>query len=260
MGEPPTYEALGMPLALWLDRNLVDPLTDGRHNVLREALRRLYDPSYSPTDSYISTQIDRSLTLYPALVQQLTHLRAVDAEALDMTSLIREPAELFVAENFWAGADYKAAKRRETEEAKEKALFENATPKSAAEYLAFAIQSHREAEQGGTTTTTMTATATGAAASSSALYVDEGPEVLKHALDFSAEALIELGRKDDVKMEGSSSQMETQNGTAEGAEDPTMRKIRLTLLALAKRAPLDKIAKLPTDLVPSHLRNIVPTQ
>lgn len=42
-------------------------------------------------------------------------------------------------------------------------------------------------------------------------------------------------------------------------EDPAMKKLRLNLLALAKRAPLDQIMKLPPELVPAHLRHIVPT-
>lgn len=42
-------------------------------------------------------------------------------------------------------------------------------------------------------------------------------------------------------------------------EGPELRHLRLNLLALAKRAPLDTIAKLPKDLVPEHIRQYVPT-
>ena len=45
----------------------------------------------------------------------------------------------------------------------------------------------------------------------------------------------------------------------EGEEDAVLRDLRLNLLALAKRAPLDKIARLPADLVPEPIRHIVPT-
>ena len=45
----------------------------------------------------------------------------------------------------------------------------------------------------------------------------------------------------------------------EEGEDPVLKKLRLNLLALAKRAPLDQIMKLPPELVPAHLRHIVPT-
>ena len=50
----------------------------------------------------------------------------------------------------------------------------------------------------------------------------------------------------------------TKEGEVE-EEDPVMKKLRLNLLALAKRAPLDQIMKLPPELVPAHLRHIVPT-
>ena len=42
-------------------------------------------------------------------------------------------------------------------------------------------------------------------------------------------------------------------------EDPEVKRLRLNLLALAKRAPLDKITRLPIDLVPEPIRHIVPT-
>ena len=42
-------------------------------------------------------------------------------------------------------------------------------------------------------------------------------------------------------------------------EDATLKRLRLNLLALAKRAPLDSIARIPVDLVPEHIRHVVPT-
>ena len=42
-------------------------------------------------------------------------------------------------------------------------------------------------------------------------------------------------------------------------EDAVERELRLNLIALAKRAPLDQIARLPAELVPLHLRHVVPT-
>ncbi|KAH9841089.1 uncharacterized protein C8Q71DRAFT_438871 [Rhodofomes roseus] len=41
-------------------------------------------------------------------------------------------------------------------------------------------------------------------------------------------------------------------------EDPAMRALRMNLLGLAKRAPLQAIAPLPVSLVPKALRNVVP--
>jgi bromodomain-containing protein 7/9 len=46
---------------------------------------------------------------------------------------------------------------------------------------------------------------------------------------------------------------------AEETESAVMRNLRLNLLALVKRAPLDTIARLPLDLVPEHIRPFVPT-
>jgi bromodomain-containing protein 7/9 len=80
----------------------------------------------------------------------------------------------------------------------------------------------------------------------------DSPEVLKHVLDYTAEKIDVLNQRirdaGDVKMK--------RNGDE---EDPAVRKLRLNLLALAKRAPLDKIALLPKELVPVHIRHFVPT-
>lgn len=89
------------------------------------------------------------------------------------------------------------------------------------------------------------------------LGIPEGPAVLEQALESAVQALEELDRKvqqnDGVKVEDDAMDMD-------GAEeDPVAKKLRLTLLALAKRAPLDKIAPLPAALVPAHIRKIVPT-
>ena len=43
-----------------------------------------------------------------------------------------------------------------------------------------------------------------------------------------------------------------------GAEDPAMHALRMNLLGLAKRAPLQTIAPLPAALVPEQLRSVVP--
>lgn len=90
------------------------------------------------------------------------------------------------------------------------------------------------------------------------LGIPEGPAVLEQALECAVQALEELNRKvqqnDGVKVE------EKDAMDIDGAEeDPIVKKLRLTLLALAKRAPLDKIAPLPAALVPAHIRKIVPT-
>jgi len=49
--------------------------------------------------------------------------------------------------------------------------------------------------------------------------------------------------------------LQSENGDE---ENPRLRDLRLNLLALAKRAPLDKIQRLPAELVPEHIRHYVP--
>ncbi|KAG1824864.1 uncharacterized protein BJ212DRAFT_1322924 [Suillus subaureus] len=89
------------------------------------------------------------------------------------------------------------------------------------------------------------------------LGIPEGPAVLEQALECAVQALEELDRKvqqnDRVKVEDDAMDVD------KAEEDPVAKKLRLTLLALAKRAPLDKIAPLPAALVPAHIRKIVPT-
>lgn len=51
----------------------------------------------------------------------------------------------------------------------------------------------------------------------------------------------------------------TSTGSATVIEDALTRRTRLGLIALAKRAPIDRIARLPPELVPVHIRHIVPT-
>jgi bromodomain-containing protein 7/9 len=71
---------------------------------------------------------------------------------------------------------------------------------------------------------------------------------LSEVLDYVAGVIVELDKRTRVN----------GNGVKE-SEDALTRNLRLNLLALAKRAPLDTIARLPMDLVPEHIRHFVPT-
>ncbi|KAI0919683.1 hypothetical protein AcV5_001679 [Taiwanofungus camphoratus] len=239
--EPPAYAALGSPLARWVEQLIVDPLTDGRHRVLAEAARHLCHPQY-PTDPSIVAQVDLSTKVFPRAARELAALQQIAHEQIDMAALIRTPAELFQAEDVWAGAEYKRRLRQAAEEARERALTE-APAKHAAEYLQFAIDSHREAE----------------AASSNA----EDPAVLQHALESAAETIVNLNKRvsdgSPLLKEGEGAKTLAADGGIEQNEHLALRGLRLNLLALAKRAPLDKITKLPAELVPDHLRSVVPT-
>jgi bromodomain-containing protein 7/9 len=92
------------------------------------------------------------------------------------------------------------------------------------------------------------------------LGIAESPGVLEQALESTAKTLEELDQKLErewVKQEPEDDDDAMDVDRAE--DDLVIKKLRLTLLALAKRAPLDKIAPLPAALVPAHIRKIVPT-
>ncbi|KAJ8077212.1 hypothetical protein PM082_001640 [Marasmius tenuissimus] len=72
-------------------------------------------------------------------------------------------------------------------------------------------------------------------------------EKLDQVLSYVSRAILENNRKPAA-------------ASSDGAvEDPSMRHLRLNLLALAKRAPLDTIARLPRELVPEQVRQYIPT-
>ncbi|KZT30051.1 Bromodomain-domain-containing protein [Neolentinus lepideus HHB14362 ss-1] len=227
---------LGMPLAEYVEKNVIDPLTGGRHRLLSETVLRLSNPK-AQVSSTVSDQIPRSLGVYPQATRALSLLRSITSHPIDMASLIQVPNELFVAESEWVGASYREMKLKEEEAEKEKKLAEEPA-KNAAEYLAFAIKSHQEAEA-----------ATVGAANTTTFKEDS--KFYQYVIDSSNRLFEELEER--RKATGSVV-------IGEGVlEDPTVRKLRLSLLALAKRAPLDKIARLPPDLVPAHIRHVVPT-
>ncbi|THH00567.1 hypothetical protein EW026_g1997 [Hermanssonia centrifuga] len=155
-----------------------------------------------------------------------------------MAALIHAPEELFLADNEWAGKAWAEQERRRIEAEQERALAEAST-KNAMQYLAAAVQSHEEAQAG------------------------EGAQketrgMLRYALEHSANLLAELTRKDNLK-DIVMTDVKNESNAGSSSEDPVLRELRLNLLALAKRAPLDKIARLPADLVPEPIRHIVPT-
>lgn len=95
---------LGMPLADWVAEHVVDPLTDGRHRLLRDTAVHL--TSYHSDTTAVDPLVDRSLRLLPQANQDLATLQGMSGQLLDMASLIKKPDELFVADDVWAGASY----------------------------------------------------------------------------------------------------------------------------------------------------------
>jgi len=232
----PSCMALGMPLAEYVENYIVDPMTDGLHSVFRTTAQYLVDPS-SPLPAPITAQLDLSLHAYPSISNVLAHLQQVTSEVIDMAALIRLPAELFLSESEWAGARWKEDRARKAEG--DKAQEMGFSEPNASEYLAFAIKSHQEAQAQD--------------ANSSVGYTQDDPELLQYVLDHVAHVIadLEADRKDGTW----ELKLESKNGDE---EDPRLRDLRLNLLALAKRAPLDKIQRLPAELVPEHIRHYVP--
>ncbi|KAI0773069.1 hypothetical protein BD413DRAFT_311580 [Trametes elegans] len=289
---------LGMPVAQWVEENVINPLTDGRHGVLREAAHMLRDlpPTPPPEPSATSTslpapsaplsdpirhQIELSLYTYPAAARALETLETIAKSQIDLPSLIRAPDELFRAEDVWAGREYRERHRREMDEA-----LARDPDKNAAAYLQWAIEEHREAEASASTAATaedsgMLEYALQRAADEIERFVkgkagvpeedtSVEPKGEESASDVSeddhvADGDIVMKTEDDAPPsdpppsdKGESGESGTENDKPDG-EDPGLKKLRLNLLALAKRAPLDQIMKLPAELVPAHLRHIVPT-
>ena len=256
------YSELGMSLAKWVEVNIVDPLTQGRHSLIRETALELVrgtvssttnptlssGPSQSlplhlpadPRTGTISTQILASLHFYPSLLLALSSLVHIKMQKIDMGSLIRTPDELFVSEEEWAGKGIKERKARAKSAGgtEDKMDVDESTKTDGVDDSSLsgpkAVKQEEEEEAPGEI--------------SKQQYEMEGPEELSEVLDYVASVIVELDKRnrDGVKR-GSDS------------EDPLMRNLRLNLLALAKRAPLDTIARLPMDLVPEHIRHFVPT-
>lgn len=214
-------------------------MTNGLHNILRSTAQHLQASAsgHSPVPTSITEQIDRSLNTNPALIHTLHKLQQVTAQSIDMACLIHQPTELFLSENEWAGARWKEER---TQASKAVTAEEEPEVQDAKEYLAFAIRSHQEAQAHGD-------------------YVHEGTEVLQYVLDHAADVIVELeARREEGKWEvNGGTKAAGVGGVPE--EDPRLRGLRLNLLALAKRAPLDKIEKIPMALIPEHIRQFVPT-
>jgi bromodomain-containing protein 7 len=252
------YTCLGMPLARWVEQNIIDPLTGGRHMLLRETIRQLAShASNIATKSQITPklgvdgvtdQISLSLHAYPRAMAQLTSLRQIMSHQLDMTALVRQPGELLECEDVWAGREWKKRKAAETppDERESRDAKESGGKEEAVAWLG-----------GGTK------------------Y--EGPEMLQYVMDHTAGVVsaLDRGLREGRPEEGRASSGErsrplkrkrerhggVQEGTRQkmGEENPKLRDLRMNLLALAKRAPAEAIARLPADMVPEHIRSHVPT-
>ena len=271
---------LGMSLAKWVEVNIVDPLTQGRHSLIRETaleLVRLHDDAVSsskltlssgpgqsapplhlspnlppdPRAGTIHTQILASLHFFPPLLLALSSLAHIKTQKIDMGSLIKTPNELFVSEEEWFGKGIKERKAKTkgqsggAEGNEEDKMSVDESAKTVGDDILLGPKAVKEEEE----------EAPDVISKPRAMeYEVEGPEELSEVLDYVAGVIVELDKRTRVNGNGVKRNLESSE-----SEDPLTRNLRLNLLALAKRAPLDTIARLPMDLVPEHIRHFVPT-
>ena len=96
---------------------------------------------------------------------------------------------------------------------------------------------------------------------------NEDSAVLARALDHATHLLEQLQRArraasttgDAVRAEGVMDVDVDVHPEGEEGRGDLETELRMNLIALAKRAPLDQIARMPAELVPPHLRHVVPT-
>lgn len=188
----------------------------------------------------------------------LVLLMQIESHKIDMGALIRTPDELFQSEEEWAGKVF-----REKRRARKK---EGVKSEDGAH--------HQETEEPEKTWMDVDASSKNPDGED-VDYELEGPEELRQVMDYVAGVLIDLDKR--IKA-GNTTSLKTPVSTHVPSsdkdsleikvgdqvtdvtrEDPVLRNLRLNLLALAKRAPLDTIARLPKDLVPEHIRHFVPT-
>ena len=270
-----------MSLAKWVESNVVDPLTEGRHSLLRETALELarQHPQQRP-EGTVASQVAASLHLYPLALVALSALFHIQLHKIDMASLIKAPDELFLSEEEWVGKSLKEQKKNILPEEVDKEKVDDGDAMEVEEpeqtWVGVDASLVKDRVNGRLST-----------------YDQEGPEELSEVLDYVANVIVQLDQKiragelygtvkptatADMQSEDhptlKSESEDPPNGTSETssstpattptrattpAEDPMMRNLRLNLLALAKRAPLDTIARLPKDLVPEHIRHFVPT-
>ncbi|KAI9440279.1 hypothetical protein F5148DRAFT_1258736 [Russula earlei] len=85
---------------------------------------------------------------------------------------------------------------------------------------------------------------------------NEDSTMLSRALDHASHLLEQLQAR---RMEAGAAGMNVESEMNAVNERDLETELRMNLIALAKRAPIDQIAKMPSELVPPHLRHIIPT-
>ena len=198
---PSDSEDESFPLEDWVEDNVVDSITEGRHRLLQKIVRQVTNESGGPLDppsSDISEDIRRSLDVFP----QQTDLIAALSSQIDIQNLVNRPLELAQAESEWSGAAFKQARRE---------------------------------QKGALGTLTIDNPMTALVAPSSQVPPNDvdldDREVLDHALEYSRQRLLQLMQSESAK-----------SAQTPGVEDPYTKDLRMNLLALSKRVPLQLLS------------------
>lgn len=239
-----------------------------------------------PREGTVASQVSASLHFYPSTLLALSSLLHIRLHKIDMGSLLKAPQELFISEEEWAGRKNKEKKKQKLPKVKEEdvialpisasgssVITNSTTPATSNEPIAMEVEEPAQTWAGiDSDFSQRTVNGNGRLSD----YEPEGWEELNEVLEYVANVIVELDKKirakkgnDGIKglaYDGSNTD-ETDKKEGAGStkeesmteEDPTLRNLRLNLLALAKRAPLDTIARLPKDLVPAHIRHVIPT-
>ncbi len=281
---------LGTSLRQWVIDCVVDPLTEGRHSLLRETAVELVrqqhhksGPMVDPRKGTVAGQVAASLHLNPSTLIALSSLLHIRLHKIDMGSLLKTPQELFLSEEEWVGKGLREKKRQRLLGLK-RVEEVSAFPISATTSNGPVGMEVEEPEKTwvGVDMDLSKRTTNGNGWLSE--YDPEGPEELNEVLECVADVIVELDRKtrtkggfsgvgkgglngsatsgsntDEADKQESVGSAREENTQSVPDEEPALRNLRLNLLALAKRAPLDTIARLPKDLVPAHIRHFVPT-
>ena len=247
----------GLHLPRWVIENIVDPLTEGRHSLLRETaieLSRQQDHKGpllgDPRKGTVASQVLASLHLFPTTLLSLSSLLHIGLQKIDMGSLLKAPHELFMSDGEWAGKDVQ--ERRKQRLAKVKREDEESSAASL-------VRKTTEVEEPERSWASLDADLRKGNVNGHADYELGPPEEVNEILDCVADIIMELDKKTRAKKVEAPAKDEESDEVQKTVEDPSLRNLRLNLLALVKRAPLDTIAQLPKDLVPAHIRHFVPT-
>jgi len=262
----PAYPVSELGLRMLLNRyvqGIVDELTEGRHSLLSETARQLQFQIRSPlakpdSDFPLALQTAKSLNLAPRATIALQALLQIRSQKIDIGALINKPDELFLSEEEWAGKGLRGKRKvtmHETHARKRPKHEESSREMEFAENSIMHMNGGKTISQSSLDSV------------SNASHPEmESPEELAEVLDYAADLITQLDRR--MKDMGDKSPLlmglsATSGGTSDKSltigEDAAMRNLRLNLLALAKRAPLDTIAHLPLELVPEHIRPCIPT-